>query len=44
MSEGENIKWGKKGSCLAAFLIAIIFFIIMLIYIYNHNANQLNLG
>lgn len=40
MSEGENINWGKKGACLAKFLIAIMLFIVMLIYIYNHTSNQ----
>jgi len=39
MSEGENIKWGKKGACIGMFVVALILFVGLLIYVYNHQAN-----
>jgi len=41
MSEGQNIKWGKKGACLGKFAVAFMLFICLLIYVYNHSANQI---
>lgn len=39
--EGENIKWGKKGSCLGMFAVALIMFFCLLIYVYGHGHNQI---
>ena len=41
MSGGENLNWGKKGACLGKFLVALILFVCLLIYVYNHGANQI---
>lgn len=42
MSEGTGQNWGKKGACLAQFLIALIIFVILLIWVYQRNQNGLN--
>ncbi len=39
MSEGHN--WGKKGACLGQFAVALILFVILLIWVYNKNGNSL---
>lgn len=41
MSGGENLNWGKKGACLGKFLVALILLVCLLIYVYNHGANQI---
>jgi len=41
MAEGANQNWGKKGACLGMFLVALILFFCLLIYVYNHSANQI---
>ena len=42
MSEEQGQNWGKKGACLAQFIIAVILFIILLIWVYSKNQNGLN--
>jgi len=42
MSDGSNQNWGGKGAALAKFFIAILLFIIMLIWIYKKNQHGLN--
>jgi len=37
MSDGSDQNWGKKGACFGQFLFAILLFIILLIYLYNHS-------
>jgi len=42
MADGQNNNWGKKGSCIGQFAVAIILFICLLIWIYSKNQNGLS--
>jgi len=41
MAEGTNQNWGKKGSCLGMFFVALLLFVILLIWVYGKNQQGL---
>lgn len=41
MAGGNNANWGKKGSYIGIFFVIFVLFILMLIWVYNMNADFL---
>jgi hypothetical protein len=37
---GNDLNYGKKGWCFGYFLIFLILFVLLVVYIYNSNMNQ----
>ncbi len=37
----SDLNYGKKGSCFVQFLIAVILFVILLIWVYGRNMDSL---
>jgi hypothetical protein len=42
MSTGNPEDWGRKGSAIAKFLIALLLFFVLLIWVYNKNQHGLD--